>query len=343
MRYHDTVNVLQALNGHLPDQVPARVGAPAPFDRPEWYQLVAETGIVPLIAVASDGEAAAALALAENGGWITSLGNWYSFIWRPLAPQNTAGDRLLAEIAGQLKSRSHRVTFEPVPDEEGSASRLTRIFRTAGWQVETSPCDINHVVEITGRSFSEYWAERPGALRTTLKRKGHKVRTRITTQFDPVLWDEYERIYAASWKPAEGHPAMLRAFAMNESAAGRLRLGLAYDGDYAIAAQFWTVERGVAYIHKLAHLETHKHLSAGTTLSAALFKHVIDHDRVNLVDFGTGDQSYKADWMEAVRPRYRIDCLNPASLRAWPPLAKRMLRHTIAPRKAKLAPRPAHG
>jgi CelD/BcsL family acetyltransferase involved in cellulose biosynthesis len=60
-------------------------------------------------------------------------------------------------------------------------------------------------------------------------------------------------------------------------------------------------------------------------LSAALFQHVIDWDRVTLVDFGTGDQSYKADWMEAVRPRYRIDCLNPATPRAWAPLAKRIL------------------
>ena len=40
----------------------------------------------------------------------------------------------------------------------------------------------------------------------------------------------------------------------------------------AVAAQFWTVEDGTAYIHKLAHLESAKALSAGTTLSAALFE-----------------------------------------------------------------------
>jgi CelD/BcsL family acetyltransferase involved in cellulose biosynthesis len=93
-----------------------------------------------------------------------------------------------------------------------------------------------------------------------------------------------------------------------------------------VAAQCWTVENSVAYIHKLAHFESHKALSPGTTLSAALFKHVIDVDQVRLVDFGTGDQGYKADWMEATRPRYRIDCLNPARPRTWAPLAKRILR-----------------
>jgi hypothetical protein len=68
-----------------------------------------------------------------------------------------------------------------------------------------------------------------------------------------------------------------------------------------------------------------KPLSAGTTLSAALFEHVIDVDKVDLVDFGTGNDPYKRDWMEIDRPRYRIDCLNPTNPRAWPALVKRIL------------------
>lgn len=181
-----------------------------------------------------------------------------------------------------------------------------------------------------GRSFAEYWDSRPGQLRTTLKRKGKKVETQVLTRFDPAVWEEYEAIYAASWKPAEDQPAMLRSFARDEGAAGRLRLGVARADGIAVAAQCWTVENSTAYIHKLAHLESHRQLSAGTTLSAALFQHVIDIDKVELVDFGTGDQSYKADWMEAVRPRYRIDCLDAARQRSWAPLARRMLRRAQA-------------
>jgi hypothetical protein len=331
-RYHDRVNVLQALNGACGD-------APAPFDRAEWYQLLADSGLVPLIAIASDADAnaSAALALTEERGHITPLRNWYSFTWRQLAPAGAAGDALLVAIARQLKTRGHRVTLEPVPDEDGSATRLAAAFRRAGWLVEVAPCDTNHILDVKGRSFAQYWESRPGQLRTTLKRKGKKVETRITTTFDPALWAEYERIYAASWKPAEGDPAMLRAFAQNEAAAGRMRMGLAYHQGTAIAAQFWTVEHGIAYIHKLAHLESHKHLSAGTTLSAALFQHAIDNDGVRLIDFGTGDQAYKADWMEATRARYRIDCLAPLAPRAWPALAKRGLRRIGTARTAKLA------
>lgn len=326
-RYHDSVNVLQALTA------PA---ACAPFDRAEWYALLAETGLTPLIAIASDAESAAVLALTAEDGRIAPLRNWYSFTWRQLAPEGEAGDRLLEAIARQLKTRGHRVTLEPVPGEDGSAARLADAFRAAGWHVAVEACDTNHILDVRGRSFAEYWDTRPGPLRTTLKRKAKKVETQVLTRFDPQAWDAYEEIYAASWKPAEDQPAMLRAFAMAEGEAGRLRLGIARAEDgLAVAAQCWTVENGVAYIHKLAHLESHKPLSAGTTLSAALFEHVIDTDKVHLVDFGTGDQGYKADWMEAVRPRFRIDCLDPAQPPAWPPLAKRMLR--------KLARSPAHG
>jgi hypothetical protein len=316
-RYHDSVNVLQALTA------PA---ASAPFDRAEWYALLADTGLTPLIAIASDADNAAALALTEDGGRITPLRNWYSFTWRQLAPEGAAGDRLLEAIARQLKSRGHRVTLEPVPGEDGSAERLARAFRAAGWQVAVEECDTNHVLDVAGRSFAEYWESRPGQLRTTLKRKAKKVETQVLTHFDADVWADYETIYASSWKPAEDQPAMLRAFAQSEGEAGRLRLGVARAEGLAVAAQCWTVENGIAYIHKLAHLESHKPLSAGTTLSAALFRHVIDTDKVSLVDFGTGDQSYKADWMEAVRPRFRIDCLDMRQPEAWAPLAKRMLR-----------------
>lgn len=335
-RYHDSVNVLQGLSLQKPPlQKPPlhntsrqgdAVQALSPFDRAEWYQLLAEAGLPPLIAIATDENFSAALALTERSGRITPLRNWYSFTWRQIAPHGDDGDRLLVEIARRLKSRGHRVTLEPVPDEDGSATGLARAFAAAGWLVETMPCDINHVLNVKGRSFAEYWRERPGPLRTTIERKAKKVEISILTDFDLSAWQHYERIYHDSWKPAEDHPAMLRAFAENEGAAGRLRLGFAMHDGTPIAAQFWTVENGTAYIHKLAHLEAHKEKSAGTSLTAAMFEHVIERDTVSQIDFGNGNERYKADWMEEIRTRFRIDCINPGSPRGWFDLAKRAAR-----------------
>ncbi len=320
MSYHETVNVLQGLCQP----------APSPFERSEWFALLADAGLAPLVVLASDGKGDAALALTEANGRIEPLRHWYSFTWRQLAPEGPRGDALLTDMARQLRGRSHRVTLWPVPDEDGSATRLAAAFRSAGWAVRREQCDHNHVLPVEGRSFAEYWAERAGRMRTTLKRKAKKVDVEILMQFNGDIWDSYESIYAESWKPEEDQPALLRRFAEDEGAAGRIRLGIARHEGVPVAAQFWTVENGVAYIHKLAHLESHKQLSAGTTLTAALFEHVIDKDRVDLVDFGTGNDPYKADWMEQVRPRFRIDCLDPRQPRSWPQLAKRCLT-SLAP------------
>jgi CelD/BcsL family acetyltransferase involved in cellulose biosynthesis len=123
---------------------------------------------------------------------------------------------------------------------------------------------------------------------------------------------------------------MLRAFAEQEGKAGRLRLGIARHDGRPVAAQFWTVEAGTAWIHKLAHLDAARHLSAGTSLTAALFEHVIDCDRVALVDFGTGDDTYKRDWMEEVRPRCRLDCHDPADPRSWPHIVRAAVQRLVS-------------
>jgi len=298
-----------------------------PFDRPEWWDLIVRHGGArPLFVLASGGEEAVLLPMASAGGRITGLANWYTFRWRPLA----SSPRLLAGLARGLRQHGWQVTLQQVPDEDGSASRLAEALRSAGWRVRLEPHDVNHVLAVGGRRYAEYLAGRPGRLRTALKRKAGKVACEVLDRFDEPAWRAYEAIYAASWKPEEGAPAMLEEFARAEGAAGRLRLGIARVDGEAVAAQMWTVEHGTAWIHKLAHREDSRALSPGTVLSAALFERVIDGDGVELIDFGTGDDGYKRDWMEDVRTRWRIDALDPRSPRAWPGLARDLARDLAA-------------
>lgn len=303
----------------------------APFDRLAWWHGLAEhCGLQPLLAVARDGEAVAVLALQGKAGHLRALANWYSFRFRPVT--TPGGEHLLTALAGDLRRRAHRITLSGLPEEDGSATLLASAFRKAGWTCSRDICDVNHVLEVGGRSYENYLAARPGQLRTTLKRKSGKVETRVLSRFDPTLWADYEAIYSQSWKPSEGSPAFLRAFAQAEGDAGRLRLAVAHAGGQPVAAQMWTVEGDTAFIHKLCHLEAAKPLSPGSVLSAALFRHVIDVDGVTQVDFGTGDDAYKRDWMEAVRPRYRLDLLRPVAPRNWPILAKAGLRRLAGKR-----------
>lgn len=322
--YHDDLKEVQDDSA-----LAALLGSPharAPFDRIEWWRGLSERcGLTPLIAVASEGSSRAALALTRRGNTLSGLANWYSFRIRPVATPGNE-ERMLAVLARDLARQSARVVLSPLPDDAGETRLLARAFRSAGWLVFVEPCDVNHVLPVNGRTFASFLAGRPGQLRTTLKRKAGKVDVTISDRFDPAEWQAYEDIYAQSWKPEEGSPDFLREFAQAEGVAGRLRLAVARHQGRPVAAQFWTVEGGTAFIHKLAHTQDSRPLSPGTTLSAALFERVIDVDKVDLVDFGTGDDPYKRDWMEEVRIRYRLEAFHPLRPANWPAIAIRTMR-----------------
>jgi hypothetical protein len=318
--YHASINDVQA----------QPLAAAGPFARREWFARLeaAERGAV--YAVSEDRSGAVVLPLRHRGRRLESLLNWYGFTWRPLATPHGSFDSLLISLARGLARRTSHIVLDRLPDEDGTARQLRRGFERAGWLVRCEPCDTNRVLPVDGRDFETYLESRPGPLRTTLKRKAKKVAVEIVEHFDGDMWDSYESIYAESWKPEEGDPALLRAFAEAEGAAGRIRLAVARHEGEAVAAQFWTVEDGTAYIHKLAHRESAKPLSPGTTLTAALLRRVIDGDGVILVDFGTGDDAYKRDWMEEARPRYRLQAWRRGDPRNWPAIAKARMRALVS-------------
>ncbi|MCW1403392.1 GNAT family N-acetyltransferase [Novosphingobium sp. MW5] len=323
--YHDDLKEVQAdgpLAGLLGDGE-----ALAPFDRLAWWRNLTEScDILPLIAVARSADQRAVLALMRRKRSIFALANWYSFRVKPLFTKGASQAELLTELAADLAGQAPHIVLEPLPNEHGETDLTAACFRKSGWLVFREQSDVNHVLHVRGRSFAEYLAGRPGPLRTTLKRKSGKVAVQLLDRFDADAWAAYEAVYAQSWKPEEGSPKFLRRFVEEEGAAGRLRMAIARHDGEPVAAQFWTVEGGTAFIHKLAHTEASKSLSPGTTLSAALFEWVIDRDKVTLIDFGTGNDGYKRDWMEDVRPRYRLTMFRPAWPQNWPAIARIALR-----------------
>lgn len=309
----------------------ARGRAASPFDRLDWLRLLAREGMAPRqsrLAVAREDEAIAVLPFARAADGLGPLANWYSFTTGPITNDPAKAPRLLAALAASLVPDGALDLWPVAPRE---AALLLAALRSTGWAALAAPCDHNHRLRLGGRSFADYWATRPGSLRSTVRRKGRSgtVAIRLADRFDPADWAAYEQVYRASWKPAEGAPDLLRAFARDEGAAGALRLGLATIAGEPVAAQFWTVENGTAFIHKLAHVESAAPHSPGTLLSAALFERVIDGDGVDLIDFGTGDDPYKRDWMEDLRPLYRVTAVHPRALRRWPALARLMARRLL--------------
>jgi Acetyltransferase (GNAT) domain len=300
------------------------------FDRLEWFRrsyLLTKLPGQPLITRARADASDCWLFMMQRGSAAQALASWYTLSFRPVFtgdPNDATKFALLLATARRLTKRLSRIKLLPMPERD--AQMVAKSFDRARWVPVVRETTANWTVETEDMSFEEYWAQRPGELRSTVKRKSAKyeINTKIYTDFNAEAWGSYETIYAASWKPEEGSTDFLRDMALNESAAGALRMGVATIEGEPVAAQLWTVENGRAIIHKLAYLESAAAQSPGSVLTAAMFEHVIDKDRVKIVDFGTGDDRYKSDWMDRREPLYTVELFNPrrpaglwGAIKAW--------------------------
>jgi hypothetical protein len=274
------------------------------FDRLAWFRLIAAHCPPPGKLLAAR-EGSRWLFLAVEGRRASAYGAWYSLRVGPI------GDGILDEISASLRNRLDSLHLSPVEEPAAFAEALRR----TGWIVHVAPATASWRADTAGRSFDDYWAARPSKLRSTAARKGRTagLAVEIHRSFDPAAWDAYEEVYRASWKPEEGSFPFLRALAEQEGAAGTLRLGIARKDGAPVAAQLWTVENCTAWIHKLAYREDAKSLSPGTIVGEAMFRSAIDEDRVATIDYGTGDEPYKADWMDRRETLWRIDAFNPST------------------------------
>lgn len=289
-----------------------REAQPCLHARLDWFRLLARycppAGTLK-VARAEDADRKAWLFLANGGHGAEAYTAWYSLRF------GLVGDAALApDLARRLRGQGlATLSLAPVEDPQP----LIHALRQGGWLTAQSPSFGNWIARTEGLSFDDYWASRPSRLRNTAQRKAKSADLEVTIhdRFDPEAWAAYEEVYRASWKPQEGSFPFLRALAEQEGAAGTLRLGIARKRGRPIAAQLWLVENKIATIHKLAYAEEAKAMSPGTILSMAMFRRAIDEDGVDLIDYGTGDDAYKRDWMDERRQLWRIHAFNPRTFR----------------------------
>jgi CelD/BcsL family acetyltransferase involved in cellulose biosynthesis len=282
------------------------------YDRLDWFRLL-QAHVPPAgrLAVwrAQDGDKAAWLFLAVEGRKASAYAAWYSLRFNGIGESD-----VMTPLAGAIrKSGIAQLELAPLENPEP----LATAFRATGWKVQLTEKTGNWRVSTEGADFAAYWGKRPGQLRSTAKRKAKSagLEIEIFDRFDPTAWAAYEDVYRASWKPEEGSFPFLRALAEQEGAAGSLRLGIARKDGQPVAVQLWLIENGEATIHKLAYREDSRELSPGTILGEAMFRRAIDRDRVKAIDYGTGDDAYKRDWMDERRALWRLQAYNPGTLR----------------------------
>jgi hypothetical protein len=255
---------------------------------------------------------------------LSSLSSYYTSLYGPIGNDFTKrGAEALARALAEEYPRWDEVELRPLDVDAPAFPALVEGLEKAGFIVQTYFCFGNWYLDVKGRSFTQYVETLPSVLKNTLGRKKKKLEKSGRAQIEIVTGGEglesaiatYNSVYLASWKESEPYPQFVPEFIRNCAAIGTLRLGVVrVDGEPA-AAQFWIVHNGKALIYKLAYDERFADLSVGTILTATLMQHVIDVDRVVQVDYLTGDDAYKKDWMSGRRERWGILALNPRTLR----------------------------
>jgi hypothetical protein len=266
---------------------------------------------------------------ADSGFWklrkLSSLSSYYSSLFGP-AWNGELSHPVTRELACAIASDSPRwdaVELKPLAIDSPAFSDLVEGLKAAGFVVQTYFCFGNWYLEVEGRNFAEYMESLPSTLKNTLSRKKKKLMNSGRAVIEIVTdgpdleasIEAYNQVYLSSWKQPEPYPFFVPGLIRTCAALGALRLGIVRVGGQPAAAQIWIVRGGSALIYKLAYDERFKELSAGTILTAALMQHVIDIDRVRKVDYLSGDDTYKKDWMSHRRELWGILAMNPLTPR----------------------------
>ena len=254
-----------------------------------------------------------------------SLANYYSSLYGPLLDPEVDSQEVLQELARFICAETPRwdmVNLRYLDRDSPVFEALVRAFRSAGMVVQTYFCFGNWYLQVNGRSYREYFDSLRSSVRNIAASKNKKlersgqVRVEIITGGSDLesAIHTYEQVYASSWKVQEPYPCFVPGLIRTCAENGWLRLGLAYVNEQPAAAQLWVVHDGIASIYKIAYDRKFSDLSVGTYLTTRLLQQVIDVERVREVDYLSGDDRYKQDWMSHRRERWGILALNPRTV-----------------------------
>lgn len=208
------------------------------------------------------------------------------------------------------------------PIKEDTKQVVSSSASLLGFSVDCCPTTLNYFLPVTD-DYQGYFNGLSSRVRNTVTRQTKKLtklgswHIRMFTsenELDLAL-RQYHEIYNQSWKVKEPFPSFINGLVILAAKKNWLRLGILSINDEPVACQLWLVVNDNAYIYKLAYKKGFENYSPGTVLNNHMYKVTIDVDRVKSIDFLTGCDSYKKDWMDDSQVMYSIEVLNSGTLR----------------------------
>ena len=307
--------------------------------RRAWFEATEAAALPPgaqavyLTARGHDGQLGLLPMRLGPGQAANSLTSPYTVLFQPLL-EDGCDVGAFGRAWGRCLRRHPLTVLEGMDPAWPALPRLLSGFCHAGLATARFDHFGNWHERVAGLSWSAYLAARPGALRETLRRKSRlaerngSVRFTIARAPDEVseALAPYEAVYKRSWKVPEPFPDFNAAMLSRMAAAGALRLGLMWQEDVPVAAQYWTVLDGHATVLKLAHDDAYKALSPGTLLTAHMIRGLLQAG-VHTLDFGRGDDAYKRQWAATRGQRIGVILANPLHPRGLAALARHAAGH----------------
>ncbi len=302
------------------------------FSRP-WFEnltaaaLEAASTLLLACVVAEDNVLAILPLVKSEGNSWDSLKHRYTTHYSLLLSDGDQQQVLTCMAEGLAQLPLKALLLEPVADDDSRLNSLQQSMETAGFSCERIFRFYNWIYRVQGQSYTDYMADRPARLRNTISRKQRKLEREHGYQIrlfigEDVLhrMSDYYAVYNASWKVNEQYVSFLDGIVAGFSRQGWSRLAVLYVNDTPIAAQLWFVAHGKASIFRLSYDKVWKAYSPGSILTSFLMEHVINSCKVEEIDFLTGNDAYKQDWMSDRRERYALACVKstkPAGRYQW--------------------------
>jgi hypothetical protein len=283
--------------------------------------------------------------MTRDSGHLHALGHLYTSLYTLLIAAHDQEDILTCLAQGLTQLPVCSLRLAPVAKDDSILQGLQKALESRGCSCFLSFRFFNWFHRLQGQAFADYMAARPSRVCNTIARKqrklarehGYDIRLYTGNGLQQAMAD-FNTVYSASWKAKELFGDFVDGLAERLSGRGWLRLAVLYIGGKPAAAQFWFVAHGKASIFKLAYDESWKRYSPGSILIHYLMKHVIDSDQVEEIDFLTGNDTYKQDWMSERRERWGLYCARKARskgrvdqwldlLKGWLPRLKQVDNH----------------
>ena len=257
---------------------------------------------------------------------LSSLSNYYSCLYGPQGDVRAVSSAQWVDAAKAMRQLPGGavVRLQPLDAAAEWLPQMEAGLRAAGYRTDRFFSFGNWYQPVPQGGFEAYWPARPSALRHSVERGRRRLskagdwRIDIHSHVSDALENAiaaFEAVYARSWKTPEPCPAFMPGLMRLAATMGWLRLGVLWLNGEPLAAQLWLVCEGKANIYKLAYVQGFEKLSAGSVLTTELMRHTMDVDGVTEVDYLSGDDAYKADWMALRRERVGLVAFDRLSVR----------------------------